>query len=168
MNKDNRDVLGRLIREELEDSGRGPVAVTSGWSESNVRSFYGWKDGVTVPLQRSRAMLEDALGWRSGVVTEILSASITRDFTLSEVRDWSKLPEPGVVKARHLSNLELGTEIIVRLDAADELRDEVLRLRAELAELRGESNVVALREREQHHFDLAASDEHVPGEDDRD
>lgn len=156
MNKDNRAELGRLIREELEVSRRGPSAVVQGWTESATRSFYGWKDGDTVPLRRSRAMLEDALGWRRGVVSDILDAPITRTFTLSEVREWTTT-EPGAVRSRDLSDDELLAELTRRFG----------NYRMRLDELQGE-DVAALREREQHHYGLAASDEHVPGEDDRD
>lgn len=152
---DNREELSRLINEELDESRRGPVAIVKGWSLSAQRSFYDWRDGVSVPIRRSRPMLEDSLGWRRGVVTEILDAPITREFTLSEVRDWAALPDPGSAKARDLSDDELIGELTRRFG----------NYRVELDRLRG-SNVVPLRE--QSHFDLAASDEHVPGEDDRD
>jgi len=56
-------------------------------------------------------MLEDALGWRRGAVTDILEAPITRTFTLSEVRDWSAMPEPGVASARDLTVDELLMEL---------------------------------------------------------
>lgn len=168
MRDDNRAELGRLIQEELDATGRGPVEATRHWPVSAQRSFYGWKDGSVVPLTRSRSLLEETFGWRTGVVTEILNAPITRTFTLSEIRDWSKVPEPGVVKAKHLSNAELGSEVVVRLNAAEALREEVERLRAELDELRGASSNVVQLHGKQSHYDLAASDEHVPGEDDRD
>jgi transcriptional regulator with XRE-family HTH domain len=113
--KDNRAELAKLIREELEESRRGPSEIVKGWSEGATRSFYGWKDGDTVPLRRSRAMLEDALGWRRGVVTDIIEAPITKAFTLSEVRDWAQMPEPGLAKARDLSDAELLAELTRRL-----------------------------------------------------
>jgi len=155
MSKDNRDELARLIGQELEESRRGPAEVTKGWPDSPKRSFYGWKEGESAPLRKSRAMLEDALGWRRGVVTQILDGPITRKFTLSEVRDWSALPEPLPLKARDLSTDELLIELTRRVGSME----------AELERLRP-SNVVPLRE--QDHYGLAASDEHVPGEDDRD
>lgn len=161
---DGRLELARLIQEELDTSRRGPAAIVAGWPQGATRGFYNWRDGSAAPLRKSRGMLEDALGWRSGVVTEILEAPITREFTLSEVRDWGKLPEPRMGKAELMTNAELGTEVIARLDALEKDNE---RLRAELARFRG-SDVAALRDREQHHYGLAASDEHVPGEDDRD
>jgi hypothetical protein len=115
MSDDNRLELARLIGQELEESGRGPADIVKEWSAGSQRSFYGWKDGKTIPLRRSRAMLEDALGWRRGVVTDILEASITKTFSLSEIRDWSALPEPGLVKARDLSDAELLAELTRRL-----------------------------------------------------
>jgi hypothetical protein len=157
MSEDNRDELSRLIGQELEESRRGPSDVVRGWSLSARRTFYGWKDGSSSPQQKSRGMLEDALGWRRGVVTEILEAPITQKFTLSEVRDWAALPDPGLVKARDLSDAELLAELTRRLG----------NLRAQVDEMVTPSNVVPLHG-EQNHFGLAASDEHVPGEDDRD
>jgi transcriptional regulator with XRE-family HTH domain len=153
---DNRQELGRLIREELSESGRGPYDIARGWSASALRSFYFWRDGEVTPLNKSRGMLEDSLGWRRGVVTEILEAPITRTFTLSEVRDWSAMPDPGLASARGLSTDDLLIELTRRVGAMQE----------ELEDLRAAGNVVPLRE--QSHYDLAASDEHVPGEDDRD
>ena len=111
MSDDNRAELARLIGQELEESRRGPAEVVKDWSQGARRSFYGWRDGDTVPLRKSRAMLEDALGWRRGAVTDILEAPITRTFTLSEVRDWSAMPEPGVASARDLTVDELLMEL---------------------------------------------------------
>jgi hypothetical protein len=156
MSKDNRDELARLIGQELEESRRGPAEITRDWPESPKRSFYSWKEGESAPLRKSRSMLEDALGWRRGVVTQILDGPITRKFTLSEIRDWSALPEPLPLKARDLSTDELLMELTRRVGAME----------TELEKLRP-SNVVSLHG-DQNHFGLAASDEHVPGEDDRD
>ena len=169
MVENNRAELGRLITEELRESGRGPIQVTRGWSPGNLRSFYGWKEGKVTPQDRVRSMLEDALGWRRGVVTEILDAPITQKFTLSEVRDWAAQGEPGAVTAKDLPTEAMLTELSHRFWASQE---RIRLLQEELAELRdGGSNVVPLHkgtQREQSHFDLAASDDHVPGEDDRD
>jgi hypothetical protein len=115
MSDDNRAELARLIGQELEESRRGPAEIVKGWTQGAQRSFYGWKDGDTIPLRRSRSMLEDALGWRRGVVTDILEAPITKTFTLSEIRDWSALPEPGLAKARELSTDELLIELTRRV-----------------------------------------------------
>jgi transcriptional regulator with XRE-family HTH domain len=153
---DGRMELSRLINQELEESRRGPSDIVKGWSDGATRSFYGWKDGDTAPLRKSRAMLEDALGWRRGVVTDILEASITKTYTLSEIRDWSALPEPGLVKARELSTDELLIELTRRVGKmATEL--ELLKA-AQLPASHGDRGL----------YGLAASDEHVPGEDDRD
>jgi hypothetical protein len=101
-------------------------------------------------------MLEDALGWRRGAVTDILEASITKTFTLSEVRDWSAQPEPGLVKARELSTDELLIELTRRVGKmATEL--ELLKA-AQLPASHGGQGL----------YGLAASDDHVDGEDDRD
>lgn len=157
---DGRLELARLIQEELDTSRRGPQAVVAGWPVGRQRSFYDWRDGSVAPLRKSRPLLEEALGWRPGVVTEILEAPVTREFTLSEVRDWGRIPEPGAVRARDLSTDELLMELTRRVGALQEIADE--KKAAELAS----GNVVPLRE--QSHYGLAASDEHVPGEDDND
>lgn len=167
MVENNRAELGRLITEELRESGRGPIQVTRGWSPGNLRSFYGWKDGRVTPLERVRSLLEDSLGWRRGVVSEILDAPITRKFTLSEVRDWSQQGEPGAVTAKELPTEAMLTELSHRFWASQE---RIRLLQEELEQLRG-SNVVPLHtgtQRDRDLYDLAASDEHVPGEDDRD
>lgn len=151
---DGRSELGRLMNEELEASGRGPVQIVGSWALSPKRAFYWWKDGTSAPSRKYRAQLEDALGWRRGVVTEILDAPITKTFTLSEVRDWSAQPKPGPVKARDLSTDELLMELTRRVGAME----------SELEALRPAP--VSLGDNEL--YDLAASDEHVPGEDDSD
>jgi hypothetical protein len=161
MSDDNRAELGRLIREELEDSGRGPVQVTRGWAVGNVRSFYGWKDGSTTPLRKSRGMLEDALGWRRGVVTEILEAPITATYSLSEVRDWSALGEQVLTKARDLPMEDLLNEASRRFWAMEQriesLEDENAALRSKLGAGEG-GNVVQLPARDsQDMFDVAAN-----------
>lgn len=140
---DSRSELGRLINEELEDSGRGPVQIVGAWSPSAKRLFYWWKDGTSAPSRKYRAMLEDALGWRRGVVTDILDAPITHTFTLSEVRDWSAQPKPGLAKARDLTVDELLMELTRKVGLME----------SELEELRGPSNVVPLT---QDMFDVAA------------
>lgn len=152
---DGRMQLSRLIQEELDTSRRGPAAVVAGWPVGRQRSFYDWRDGSAAPLRKSRPPLEEALGWRRGVVTDILEAPITREFTLSEVRDWAKQPDPGAVKARDLSTDDLLMELTRRVGALQEIADRV-------------KEEEAARNGEQHHYDLAASDEHVPGEDDND
>lgn len=159
MSDDNRAELSRLIREELEDSGRGPVQVTRGWSDGNTRSFYGWKDGSTAPLRKSRGMLEDALGWRRGVVTEILEAPITATYSLSEVRDWTALGGQLLTKARDLPMEDLLNEASRRFWAMEQriesLEDENAALKSRLG---GGGNVVQLPARETRDmYDVAAN-----------
>jgi hypothetical protein len=80
---------------------------------------------------------------------------------LSEVRDWCAA-EPAVVRARDLSTDELLLELTQRVG---QLQEEVDELRG------GSSNVVPLHTAshgDKDLYSLAASDEHVPGEDDRD
>ena len=127
MTVDNRAGLARLIQEELDTSRRGPAAIVAGWPLGRQRSFYDWRDGSVAPLRKSRPLLEEALGWRPGVVTEILEAPITREFTLSEVRDWAKQPEPGAVRARDLSTDDLLMELTRRVGALQEIVDRVKR-----------------------------------------
>lgn len=152
MRDDNRDTLGALIREELEVSGRGPVQVTRGWSVGNLRSFYGWKDGKSIPLARSRSMLEDALGWRRGVVTEILDAPITREFTLSDVRDWSSLPEKDPFTLREVGTEELLTELSHRFWRD---RERMKSLEGEIAAWRSGERVPARESQDM--YDVAAN-----------
>jgi len=139
MSDDNREALGRLIRQQLVDMGVGPSKIVEGWSAGPTRSFYWWMSGEKPPLPRSRAMLEDALGWKRGSVTEVLEAPITQEFTLSEVRDWGQAPPENVreVPAASASTHELLMEVMRRFG---ELSSEVERLEGELKSLRRVAN----------------------------
>jgi transcriptional regulator with XRE-family HTH domain len=122
---DNRLELGRLIREELEASSRGPSDIVRDWPESGQRSFYSWAKGSIVPLAKSRARLEDSLGWRRGSVNQILEASITQPLNLTDVRDRQETSDPAVTKASQLTDDELLIELTRRWGAMRERLDRV-------------------------------------------
>lgn len=112
--EENKAELSRLIKTELENSRRGPSEIVRALPPSLARSFYWWMDGTNAPRAKSRILLEEVLGWRVGVVTDILESDSSTSFTLSEVRDWSKMPEPVVTRASQLSDEELLMELTRR------------------------------------------------------
>jgi len=92
------------------------------------RSVYFWLSGDSAPLVRNRAQLEDALGWKRGSVTDILEAPITREVTLSEVRDWGQVEEASVKRAAELSDDELLVELTRRWGSMRARLDEFERV----------------------------------------
>ena len=111
MSDDNRAGLSRLMSEQLEMSQMGPEELVRQLPAVSPRSVYLWLSGRGAPLVRNRAAIEDALGWKRGSVTEVLEAPITRDITLSEVRDWGQVEEASVKRAAELSDDELLAEV---------------------------------------------------------
>lgn len=126
MSEKNTAELVRLIQAHLSDKSIGPEAFTRDWPARDKRSYYNWTQKGMVPRNESRGLLEDALGWKRGSVTEVLESPITRTFTLSELRDWEKVDEPRVTKASELSTDELLIELTRRVGA---LQTEVTVLR---------------------------------------
>lgn len=112
--EENKAELTRLMRAELEESGRGPSEIVRALPPSMARSFYWWMDGTNAPRVKSRGILEDVLRWRRGVVTQILESGSSDSFTLSEVRDWAEQPRPVVTRASQLSDGELLVELTRR------------------------------------------------------
>jgi hypothetical protein len=75
---------------------------------------YFWLSGSSIPLQRNRAQLEDALRWVRGSVTRVLDAPITETLTLIDVKDRGAWKDPAVARASELSDDELLVELTRR------------------------------------------------------
>jgi hypothetical protein len=123
--KKNTAELVRLLQEHMKDKGIGPTAIEKALPEKSGRSFYNWLGG-TAPWASMRGPLEEALGWKRGIVTEILESPITKRFTLAEVRDWGVLEDKPVARASELTTDELLVELTRRVGA---LQSEVEVLR---------------------------------------
>ena len=121
------------MNEQLQADKLGSDALVKRMPGVSERTVYLWLSASTAPLPRSRAALEEALGWKRGSVTSVLEAPITQEPTLSEVRDWGHMEEaPEVVRevpAASASTHELLMEVIRRLGAMsaenEQLRAEV-------------------------------------------
>lgn len=146
--RDGRQDLARLIREQLESDGVGSESFTKRLSERNRRPFYSWLSGSAAPQAKNRAELEDALAWERGSVSRILDAPITERITLSEVRDWAQVGEPTVPVARasQLSTDELLVELTRRVGA----------LQSENDQLKQSGDVVQFDRKQRGLYDLAA------------
>jgi transcriptional regulator with XRE-family HTH domain len=128
--KDNRSALSRLINEQLQADGVGSDSLVRKLPGVTERTVYLWLSSSTVPLPRSRAALEDALGWKRGSVTRILEAPITEDVTLSEVKDWGAgtTDDISVKRASDLSDDELLVELTRRWGSMRARLDEFERI----------------------------------------
>ena len=128
MSDDNRAGLSRLMSEQLEASRLGPEGLVRLLPAVSPRSVYFWLSGDSAPLVRNRAQLEDALGWKRGSVTEVLEAPITREVTLSEVRDWGQVDDVTAQRAADLSDDELLVELTRRWGSMRARLDEFERV----------------------------------------
>ena len=130
MSDDNRAGLSRLMNEQLEVSRLGPEGLVRLLPAVSPRSVYFWLSGDSAPLVRNRAQLEDALGWKRGSVTDILEAPITKDITLTEVKDWGAgaTDDLAVKRAAELSDDELLVELSRRWGSMRARLDEFERV----------------------------------------
>lgn len=147
--RSNLSELSRLIREQLEVLAEGPDVFAKRLPAEMKRAFYNWRAGTSTPQVRTRAVLEDALGWERGSISRILEAPITERISLAEVRDWGKVGgEPfAVQRAAELSTQDLLTELTRR----------VLVLEEENELLKREGKVIPInRNRDQSLYHLAA------------
>jgi len=142
--------LGQLAKQRREQLGlaRIPFAKHAGMYEQAVMQFeFAQRWPRTATLRK----LEDALGWKPFVTEDILSSS--RRASTIELAD---LDNPGVVQP------EPGSIPLAGVSTADLLAELVRRNNAQ------EKVVAEHADPAQHHYDLAASDDHVEGEDDND
>jgi len=140
--------LGLLAKQRREEMGLGRVAfaeLAGLGSDSTVQQF---EFGQRWPRPQTLRKLEVALGWRNQVIDE-LTEDLNRaasSVTFADLDRPAEVPAPKPLSA--FSTAELLREVASRVDT----------LQA------GMGAPVA----EQHHYDLAASDDHVAGEDDND
>ena len=139
--------LGLLAKQRREELGLGRVAfaeLAGLGSDSTVQQF---EFGQRWPRPQTLRKLEVALGWRNQVI-DALTEDPNRaasSVTFADLDKPAETPAPRPLSA--FSTAELLREVASRMEA----------LQAGL----GAST-------EQHHYDLAASDDHVEGEDDND
>jgi len=138
--------LGLLAKQRREEMGLGRVAfaeLAGLGSDSTVQQF---EFGQRWPRPQTLRKLEVALGWRNQVIdamTEDLNRAAS-SVTFADLDKPAETPAPRPLSA--FSTAELLREVASRMEALQ----------------------AGLGASDQHHFDLAASDDHVEGEDDRD
>ena len=140
--------LGLLAKQRREEMGLGRVAfaeLAGLGSDSTVQQF---EFGQRWPRPQTLRKLEVALGWRNQVIDELTEDSrrAASSVTFADLDRPAETPAPKPLSA--FSTAELLREVASRVDT----------LQA------GMGAPVA----EQYHYDLAASDDHVAGEDDND
>lgn len=138
--------LGILGKERREAMGLGRVQfaeLADLGSDSTVQQF---EFGQRWPRQQTLRKLEEALGWRYRVMDDLVEDPnrAASSITLEELSKPAEQPAPRPMSA--FSTPELMRELAHRLEALQEGMGAVTR----------------------EHYDLAASDDHVDGEDDRD
>jgi transcriptional regulator with XRE-family HTH domain len=139
--------LGLLAKQRREELGLGRVefAKLAGLgSDSTVQQF---EFGQRWPRPQTLRKLEVALGWRNQVIDELTESTWLKasEITLADLDKPAEQPAPRPLSA--FSTAELMREVASRMEA-----------------LQAGLGAPDMRE----HFDLAASDDHVEGEDDRD
>lgn len=157
--------LGVLAKHRREQMGLGriPFAQHAGTHDQAVQDFEFAKRW---PRSATLRKFESALGWKFGITEDILTTSRAASSIQFEDLDNPAIEREvgGATILAHVPTQELLEELIFRLEELQR-RGVVLPSRDELygRRLKGKR-----AESSQHHFDLAASDEHVEGEDDRD
>jgi transcriptional regulator with XRE-family HTH domain len=137
-------ILGKERREAM-GMGRPAFAELAGLgSDSTVQQF---EFGQRWPRPQTLRKLESALGWRYRVMDDLIEDPnrAASSITFADLDKPAEVPAPRPLSA--FSTAELLREVAHRIES----------LQAGLGVVQ-----------EQHHFDLAASDDHVEGEDDRD
>jgi len=139
--------MGILAKQRREQLGLSRVAFAqhAGMHDQAVQQFeYAQRWPRTATLRK----FEDALGWKPFITEDILNSS--RRASTIELADLDNpsvvQPDPGSVPLAGVPTADLLAELVRRNDAAR----------------------FALASPAQDHFDLAASDDHVEGEDDND
>jgi transcriptional regulator with XRE-family HTH domain len=168
-------VLAKMRREQL-GYGRIPFARDAGiGSDSMVLTFEFAKSW---PRPATLRKFEAALGWKVGITEDILHTQrVASSITLEDLDDPAYLREKefasededevgGAPALKLISTPQLLEELIFRLEQM-KARATMTPSRDELygRRLKGKGNAPGA---DQHHFDLAASDDHVEGEDDND
>lgn len=96
--------------------GREPFAEEVGVAASTIKTF---EFGRTEPNQISKPKIEHALGWKHGVIQDVLEAAEAGqahpDDIDMEYMDGREIPEPAS-RAAELDDVELLTEIIRRME----------------------------------------------------
>jgi len=144
--------LGLLAKERREQMGLGRIsfAETAGvGSDSTVQQF---EFGQRWPRPQTLRKFEDALGWKYCITEDILFSKQAASSITAEDLDDPAIDrgDGGAKMLRQLTTQQLVAE---------------LGRRVERLESRGVPGMGAMSRSE---YDLAASDDHVEGEDDRD
>jgi len=139
--------LGLLAKQRREELGLGRVAfaeLAGLGSDSTVQQF---EFGQRWPRPQTLRKLEVALGWRNQVIDELTESTWLKasDITFADLDKPAAEVAPRPLSA--FSTAELLREVAQRIES--------------LQSVLGASQA-------QDHFDLAASDDHVEGEDDND
>jgi len=139
--------LGLLAKQRREELGLGRVAfaeLAGLGSDSTVQQF---EFGQRWPRPQTLRKLEVALGWRNQVIDAMTEDPnrAASSVTFADLDKPAETPAPRPLSA--FSTAELLREVASRIES--------------LQSALGAST-------DQHHYDLAASDDHVDGEDDND
>ena len=139
--------MGILAKQRREQLGLSRIAFSqyAGMHDQAVQQFeFAQRWPRTATLRK----FENALGWKPFITEDILNSS--RRASTIELADLDNpsvvQPDPGSVPLAGVPTADLLAELVRRNDAAR----------------------FALASPAQDHFDLAASDDHIEGEDDRD
>lgn len=110
--------IGRLAQQRRGQIGMGrvPFAKEFGVGDSTVKTF---EFGRTEPSSISKPKIERGLGWKPGIIQDVLDAAEGGQTNPSEIdleyMDGREIPEPAS-KASELDDVELLAEVIRRLE----------------------------------------------------
>lgn len=118
--------IGRLAQRRRGEIGMGrePFAEEVGVASSTIKTF---EFGRTEPNQISKPKIERGLGWKHGVIQDVLDAAeagqANPDDVDLEYMDGREIPEPAN-RASELDDVELLTEVIRRLEGWRDALDD--------------------------------------------
>jgi len=148
--------LGVLAKQRREQMGYGRVSFAKDSGIGSDSSVMDFEFAKRWPREATLRKFEAALGWKAFVTDEIL-ASGQRASSI-EMKD---LDDPAVERDSN------GTAVLRQFSTTQLLEELILRL-GELKAREVAKSAGLGASTEQHHFDLAASDDHVEGEDEND
>lgn len=104
--------LARLLEDQRSAFGEIPNDFAARFSMTG-RSMEYWMSGRVAPRTGRRAAIENGIGWRPGIITQILEDDVAEFWGLDDVR----IPDPSqqpVARASQLTDDELLTEVTRR------------------------------------------------------
>lgn len=115
--------LARLLKDQRSAFGENQEKFAKRF-EMTARSVDNWTSGNVAPQPMMRGRIEEGLGWKPGIITDVLEDEVAEFWGLDDVR----IPDPAqlpVARASQLTDDELLTEMTRRFKTYAETANTV-------------------------------------------